>query len=218
MFPRPDFFQGSLLNFAENLLYPTELIIGPDSVAIIEANEADYDFVTWSQLRERVRQCAIAMRSLGVKPLDRVAGFLANHTHTVVAMLATTSIGAIWTGVSPDTGVHAVLDRLVQIEPVVLFADNAVLYNGKVHPSHEKTRDIAVELKSLKAVIIFETIKGVETNLEELHVENGKAWRYEDFIKRYGAHQCFMHTSFTRRHFTDASHLKYIQYRLVIYL
>lgn len=56
-----------------------------------------------------------------MKTNDRVAGFLGNHEKTVIAMLAATSIGAIWTGISPDTGVSAVLDRLVQIEPVSIF-------------------------------------------------------------------------------------------------
>ena len=182
MFPRPDFFEGSLLNFAENLLYPAGCKIDESSPAIIAATEGTRETVTWFQLRERVRQCAASMRSMGINESDRVAGFLANHTNTVVAMLAATSIGAIWTGVSPDTGVHAVLDRLVQIEPVILFADNAVTYNGKVHDGHEKIKEIAKELKELQALVIFDTVPGHKINLPDFEVGKGKVMTYHEFL------------------------------------
>jgi acetoacetyl-CoA synthetase len=131
IFPRPDFFAGSRLNFAENLLYPANLKIDENSPAIIEATESGSSTITWAELRSRVQECALALRSHGVVESDRVAGFLGNHANAVVAMLAAASIGAVWTGVSPDTGVTAVLERLVQIQPKVLFVDNAVVYNGK---------------------------------------------------------------------------------------
>ncbi|KAK3044540.1 hypothetical protein LTR53_020684, partial [Teratosphaeriaceae sp. CCFEE 6253] len=66
------------------------------------------------------------MLALKLQRGDRVAGYVANHADALVAMLAATSLGAIWTAVSPDTGVTAVLDRMVQIEPALLFTDNAV--------------------------------------------------------------------------------------------
>jgi len=118
MFPRPDFFESSLLNFAENLLYPPNISIQPSDIAIIASTESSNGEITWGELRVCVASMSIALRKLGVKMNDRVAGFLGNHEKTVIAMLAATSIGAIWTGISPDTGVSAVLDRLVQIEPV----------------------------------------------------------------------------------------------------
>jgi hypothetical protein len=99
-------------------------------------------------------------------------------------MLAAASIGAIWTGVSPDTGVTAVLERLVQIEPKVLFVDNAVRYNGKVHGSYEKVKGILVGLKGLRACAVFDTVEGSEMKIEGLELANGKAWKYEDFIER----------------------------------
>ena len=87
-----------------------------------------------------------------------MVGYLANHVNTVVAMLAATSLGAIWSGVSPDTGVHAVLDRLKQIQPVLLFADNAVTYNGKVHETHSKVSEVIAELPTVKYLVIFDSI------------------------------------------------------------
>ncbi|KAH7381944.1 acetoacetyl-CoA synthase-like protein [Cadophora sp. MPI-SDFR-AT-0126] len=186
MFPRPDFFAGSRLNFAENLLYPTNITVDENSPAIIEATETGHTSITWAQLRERVRQCTIALRSQGVVESDRVAGFLGNHANAVVAMLATASIGAIWTGVSPDTGVTAVLERLVQIEPKVLFVDNAVGYNGKVHGSYAKVKDILEGLKGLKACVIFETVKGHEMRTDGLSLPSGKVCKYADFVKSAG--------------------------------
>ncbi|KAJ6145836.1 Malonamoyl-CoA synthetase vrtB [Penicillium chermesinum] len=178
--PRPDFFEGSKLNFAENLLYPAN---APDEndVAIIGATEADREFISWKELRERVRQCANALKEAGLQTNDRVAGFVGNHANTVVAMLATTSIGAYWTGVSPDTGVHAVLERLKQIEPKILFADHASLYNGKVHGSHAKVREIVADLPFLEVLVVFETAKDVDFKFEGVRPANGKVVTYNDF-------------------------------------
>ncbi|PBP24094.1 acetoacetyl-CoA synthase [Diplocarpon rosae] len=182
MFPRPDFFASSRLNFAENLLYPANLVIDESSPAIIEVTENGHSSITWAELRERARQCALALSSHGVVESDRVAGFLGNHANAVIAMLAAASIGAVWTGVSPDTGATAVLERLAQIEPKVLFVDNAVGYNNKVHGSHAKVKEILEGLQGLKACVIFETIKGFEMKIEGLGLSDGKVWRYPDFV------------------------------------
>ncbi|KAH0547505.1 hypothetical protein FGG08_000230 [Glutinoglossum americanum] len=181
MFPRPEFFRGARLNFAENLLFPT-CTIDEDSLAVIAATEASREYVSWKELRERVRKCAASMRALGVSEGDRVAGFLANHANTLIAMLSAASLGALWTGVSPDTGVHAVLERLVQIEPKLLFADNAVIYNSKVHYTNEKVSQIVQKLIGLKCVVIFDTVKDHQTNLNDLEVPGGRAWGYGDFV------------------------------------
>ncbi|KAI9368985.1 hypothetical protein BJX61DRAFT_536792 [Aspergillus egyptiacus] len=181
LFPRPRFFEGARLNFAENLIFPASSP-DEDSVAIIAATETDREYISWKDLRERVRQCANALKGAGLQEGDRVAGFLGNHANTVVAMLATTSIGAFWTGVSPDTGVHAVLERLKQIEPKVLFADNASLYNGKVHSAIAKIGQIVHDLPKLERLVVFETIKSQEVDLEALSPAQGKAYVYRDFL------------------------------------
>ncbi|KAF2011452.1 acetoacetate-CoA ligase [Aaosphaeria arxii CBS 175.79] len=180
MFPRPDFFKGATLNFAENLLFPTQEV-DPDSPAIIAATEISRETVTWEQLREQVKQCQTGLLSLGVKEGDRIAGYVANHTNALVAMLAATSLGAIWTAVSPDTGVHAVLERLRQIEPIVLFADNAAFYNGRAHPVVPKVTEIASALPSLKAVVLFPTVASVSTDASSIAFTSGKAYDYHTF-------------------------------------
>ncbi|RAL10447.1 acetoacetate--CoA ligase family protein [Aspergillus homomorphus CBS 101889] len=181
LFPRPKFFEGSRLNFAENLLYPSASP-DEDSVAVIAATESDREYVSWKELRDRVRRCANSLKEAGLQTGDRVAGFLGNHTNTVVAMLATASVGAFWTGISPDTGVHAVLERLKQIEPKILFADNASLYNGKVHGADTKLRQIVPGLPNLELLVVFDTVKSYEFKLEEVAPLQGKVTSYSSFL------------------------------------
>ncbi|KAK2596146.1 hypothetical protein QQS21_006423 [Conoideocrella luteorostrata] len=156
MWPRPSWFNGAKLNFAENLLFPVQTVSEHD-IAVIGVTETDRETVTWGELRERVRQCQASMRALGLMPGDRVAGYVANHSNALVAMLATVSLGGIWTAVSPDTGVTATLDRLVQIEPLLLFTDNGVSYNGKTHEVMPKMPEILAALPTLRCAVIFPT-------------------------------------------------------------
>ncbi|KAL8998308.1 MAG: hypothetical protein Q9169_002622 [Polycauliona sp. 2 TL-2023] len=181
MFPRPPFFQGARLNFAENLLYPATQ---PDdsTLAVLAASEDSREQVTWKQLRERVQQCTSALVYLGVQKGDRVSGYLANHTNALVAMLSTTSIGAIWTAVSPDTGAQAVLDRMQQIDPILMFSDNAAKYNGKVHDVHDKLVEIASSIASLRAVVVFETVSAVKFHIDDVLVPFGSAFMYQDLL------------------------------------
>lgn len=179
MWPRPAFFPGAELNFAENLLFPTQNVES-GSLAVLAATEVSREQVTWAQLRERVRQCQAVMIAAGVQKGDRVAAMLANHVNALVTVLAAASLGAIWTGVSPDSGVKAVLDRLLQIEPVLLFCDNAVIYNGKVHPTLAKVEEIAAALSSLRKVLVFETVSTVEIKFsDESHTVSLSKYSHE---------------------------------------
>jgi acetoacetyl-CoA synthetase len=180
MFPRPEFFRNARLNFAENLLFPTQ-DVDPQSSAIIAVTETTREIVTWEELRERVRLCQAGMIALGLEEGDRVAGYVANHTNALVAMLAATSLGCVWTAVSPDTGVHAVLERLRQIEPSLLFADNAAFYNGRSHPVLPKVNEIAGELSSLQAVVIFATVSSVNVDIKSIRLPSGRAYDYKTF-------------------------------------
>lgn len=182
MYPPPQFFSGARLNFAENLLFPA-CDPNENSLAAIAATEDTREYVTWKELRARVRECASAMKALGIDPGHCVAGYVANHCNALVAMLSAASLGAVWTGISPDTGVHAVLDRIQQIEPVLLFADNAVKYNGKVHPVLEKVEVISKQLPKLKAVVLFETIPELDYGLGGIVVAYGKPWFFNDFLE-----------------------------------
>ncbi|WEW61712.1 acetoacetate-CoA ligase [Emydomyces testavorans] len=181
LFPKRPFFHGSLLNFAENLLFPSSN--PPEhAVAVIAATESTREHVSWKDLRERVRLCAAAMRDAGVVKGDRVAGFVGNHANTLIAMLATTSIGALWSGVSTDTGVHAVLERLRQIEPKLLFADNASIYNGKVHDTHAKVAEVASSLPCLQLVVIFDAIRDHAFDVQSVKSPKGSSVTYANLI------------------------------------
>jgi acetoacetyl-CoA synthetase len=182
IFPKPILFPEARLNFAENLLFPAS-DPSEDSIAVIEATEGTRDSVSWKQLRERVRICAATMKSTGLQEGDRVAGYLANHTNTVVAMLAASSIGALWTGVSPDTGVHAVLERLKQIDPKILFSDNAVVYNSKTHETHSKILEVIQSLPTLQSLVIFSTVPGHLFDLQPLRLSDLQVSTYETWTE-----------------------------------
>ena len=100
MFPRPNFYAGALLNFAENLLYPANADVADSDVATITATEDETALkeTTWAELRELVRKCTNQLRAAGVKEHSVVAGFVANHVEALVAILSSAALGAIWTG------------------------------------------------------------------------------------------------------------------------
>jgi len=188
MFPRPDFFAGARLNFAENLLFPANSDVDEEAAAVLTVTENDGRVVStsWRELRDDVRRCSSGLVAAGVREKDVVAGFISNHVEAVVAMLAAASLGAIWTSISPDNGVSAVLDRLVQIEPKILFADNGMIYNGKEWPSTTKTLQIVGELKNhgLELVVVVENVKGQDLSLEELEATGVQADEYRRFLER----------------------------------
>ncbi len=148
--PGARWFPEALLNYAENLLQ------GRDAAeAIVFLNErGDSTRLTFSQLRDQVAAFASALRSDGVGSGDRVVGFLPNLPQTVVAMLATTSLGAIWSSCSPDFGVEGVLDRFSQIEPSVLVCADGYFYGGKQHNSLAVVELIRERLKTLRRTLV----------------------------------------------------------------
>jgi acetoacetyl-CoA synthetase len=148
--PGAKWFEGAQLNFAENLLAHDAA-----GTALIFANErGERTTLSWGELRAQVASVAARLRELGVGKGDRVAAFIANRPEAVVAMLATASIGAVWSSCSPDFGIDAVLDRFGQIAPKVLFATDGYFYNGKSIDSLPTVRAVAQKLPDLKAVVI----------------------------------------------------------------
>ncbi len=147
--PGASWFPDARLNFAENLLgHPGT------GLALIYRDERGARRVwDWTALRAEVARVAGGLRSLGVVPGDRVVAFLPNLPETMIAMLASASLGATWSSCSPDFGVRGVLDRFGQIEPKVLFVADGYAYAGKEHPSLERAAAIAAELPSLECCI-----------------------------------------------------------------
>jgi len=149
--PEAKWFEGAELNFAENLLRYRD-----DKIALISYCEGKQKvYLTYNELYKKVSACAYGLRKMSVKRGDRVAGFLTNIPEAVIAMLATTSIGAIWSSCSPEFGIKGVLDRFSQIEPKVLFAVSNYQYNGKKIDCSDKIKACATEISAIKNVIII---------------------------------------------------------------
>jgi len=149
--PGAAWFPQARLNFAENLLRARDngdalVFWGEDKVKRRMSRRELYDLVS---------RLAQALRAAGVTKGDRVAGYLPNLPESVAAMLATTSIGAIWSSCSPDFGVQGVLDRFGQIEPKVLFCADGYFYGGKAFDCLEKVREILPQLPSVQACVVL---------------------------------------------------------------
>jgi len=148
--PGAAWFNGARLNFAENLLRYRD-----DRIALLFRSEGkDTVRVTYAELYDRTAKLARSLRETGVGPGDRVAGYLPNMPETVIAMLATTSIGAVWSSCSPDFGIRGVLDRFGQIRPKVLFTADGYTYSGKRIDSLTRVRAIAAELPDIRQIVV----------------------------------------------------------------
>ncbi|PKH06784.1 acetoacetate--CoA ligase [Moritella sp. Urea-trap-13] len=190
-------FPDSTLNFAENLLFPHNISnykistdnmqppnisssissnssTNPDKLAIISCGEDGRRVqLSYQQLREEVTRIAGAMREVGIVKGDRVAAILPNCSEAIVAMLATTSIGAIWSSCSPDFGHQGVLDRFTQIQPKLLFACNGYHYAGKQIDISQKVNAIANSLPDLAKLVIVPYLKlGLDLDLDEQNEQN----------------------------------------------
>ncbi len=156
--PGAKWFPDARLNFAENLLRGDRT--GTADALVFWGEDKVRGRASRAELYRAVAQTAAALRALGVKEGDRVAAYLPNLPASVVAMLATASVGAIFSSASPDFGVQGVLDRFGQIEPKVLFACDGYWYNGKRIDCLGKVAEIAERMVSLERVVIVPYASG----------------------------------------------------------
>jgi acetoacetyl-CoA synthetase len=148
--PSAEWFPGATLNFAEHLLRRRD-----DAVAVIAvAENGQREQLTWAELAEQVAGFQASLQAAGVGRGDRVAACMPNTWQTLVAMLATTSLGAVWSCSSPDFGTHGVIDRFGQIEPKVLITCAGYRYAGKEIDQTTKVNEILERLPSLQQLII----------------------------------------------------------------
>lgn len=148
----PRWFPGANLNFAEHLLRRRD-----DHPALVSWTERGRArVITYDELAKAVAICASALRSVGVGPGDRVAGWLPNIPEAVIAMLAASSIGAVWSSCSPDFGTAGVLDRFGQIKPTVLVVAASYQYAGKQIDVVPRLREVASKLPSLRAIWVID--------------------------------------------------------------
>jgi acetoacetyl-CoA synthetase len=176
--PGAQFFPDARLNFAENLLRRRD--DGP--AMIFRAEDKVERTVSWRELQESVSRLSQALQAAGVGPGDRCAGFVPNMPEAIIAMLATATLGAVWTSCSPDFGVQGVLDRFGQVEPKILFTADGYHYNGKAHDSLGRVAEILKSLPSVEAVVVLPLLD------EAPDVTSvAKAQRLADFMAPFAA-------------------------------
>ena len=154
--PGARWFPQARLNFAENLLRRRD-----SGIAMVFRGEDRVESsVTFRELYTEVSRLAQALRAAGIKPGDRVAGYMPNVPGAVIAALAATSLGAVWSSCSPDFGVQGVLDRFGQIAPKVLFAADGYFYNGKTIDVLPRLQEIARNLPTLERTVVVPYTRG----------------------------------------------------------
>ncbi|MEO1020274.1 MAG: acetoacetate--CoA ligase, partial [Pseudomonadota bacterium] len=144
-------FPEARLNYAENLLRRRD-----DHPAIIfRGEDGTRSELSFAELYRKVEALAAGLRAQGIVAGDRVAGYLPNIPETIIALLATSAVGAIWSSCSPDFGVRGVLDRFGQIEPKVLFTVDGYHYSGKRLDIRDKIEAVRQDLPALQHVVII---------------------------------------------------------------
>ncbi|MFE9428219.1 acetoacetate--CoA ligase [Kitasatospora sp. NPDC006697] len=153
--PGAHWFPGARLNYAEHALRHGNDPAHADQPAILHLDEklAEPLAVSWAELTRRTAALAATLRASGIGPGDRVAGYLPNIPQAVVALLATASIGAVWTSCAPDFGARSVLDRFQQLEPAALIAVDGYHYGGKDHDRTAVVAELRRELPSVRTLV-----------------------------------------------------------------
>jgi acetoacetyl-CoA synthetase len=188
-FYKSRFFPDAQLNYAENLLERPE----DHDISIIFWNETkERHVITRRELKRAVAAVAAGLREAGVGVGDRVVGFMPNVPETIIAMLATASLGAVWASCSPDFGVEGVLDRFGQLSPKVLIATTGYLYSGKSIDTVAKVEEIIAGLPTLKQIISVSYI-----NSRSIPQTDVKHALWHEYVNRYrGAELTYVRVPF----------------------
>jgi acetoacetyl-CoA synthetase len=149
--PGARYFPEARLNYAENLLRRRD----DHDAMVFHGEDKVRRRLSWREHYDSVSRLAQALKAAGIKPGDRIAGFVPNMPETVVATLATAAIGATWSSCSPDFGARGVIDRFGQIGPRILFTADGYYYNGKAHDSLARVAEFLPELPTVEQVIVL---------------------------------------------------------------
>ncbi|MHA1273920.1 MAG: acetoacetate--CoA ligase [Promethearchaeota archaeon] len=176
VFPGTKWFPGAKLNFAENLLKYND-----DQKAFVFQGETKvHKEISYSQLKKEVAKLAKSLREIGVKTGDRVVSYIPNLIETPIAMLAATSIGAIWASCGAELQANAVIDRFGQIEPKVLFTVDGYYYRDKVFNTLENAKKVIEAIPTIEKVIVVRYISENKPDISNVP----KAVHWEDFISK----------------------------------
>ena len=169
--PGTRWFEGARLNYAEHIFRGKD----PSALAVHhQAEGGELGAITWGELRARVAAMAAGLRELGVERGDRVAAYVPNSPAALIALLATASIGAIWSSCSPDFGARSVVDRFAQIEPKILFGVDGYSYGGKRFGRMEVVASLEREIATLERTIL---IPYLDRDADPARLARGVAWR-----------------------------------------
>ncbi len=169
--PRTVWFEGARLNYAEHALRHA---VDQRPAIIFESELQPYTEITWGELKGQVAALANALKGMGVKEGDRVVAYMPNIPQTVVALLAVTSVGAIWSSASPDMGHVSVIDRFRQIEPRVMLAVDGYRYSGKDIDRSGVVSEIVDALPSVERVIL---VPYLNPGADAAAYRGGVAWQ-----------------------------------------
>ena len=168
--PGAQWFPGARLNYAEHVFRHYQ----EDKTAVMFISEdSELAELSWQELSGKVNVLAQWLRDIGIKPGDRVAAYLSNSPEAVIAILATASIGAIWTACSPDFGTPSVLDRFSQLEPKVLFCVDGYRYGGKSYSKRSDLGELAAQLPTVEHVVL---VRKLEPHNPDVPVEGALLW------------------------------------------
>lgn len=192
VFNKNKWFPGAKLNFAENLLESeynsSRNNSEPNYIALRAINEqGDCNNYSLEQLKQEVAALANYLQTIGIKQGDRVVGFMPNIAEAIIAMLATTSLGAVWSACSPDFGQTGVLERFTQIEPKVILVVDGYYYKNKYFDCYDKNLNIIEKLScSLNSVIAINYC-GKDLNMDPMGSSNQaiKYISWENILDKY---------------------------------
>ena len=174
--PGAKWFPQARLNYAENLLKKRE---DSDCAIIFWGENRQKRSFTYAELFSCVSRLAQALRQDGLKPGDRVAGILPNMPETVIAMLATASIGAVWTSCSPDFGIQGTVDRFGQVEPKILFICDGYFFNGKVFDTSKQIDKIVKAIPSIEKTVVVSYIQS------DYVTENAVITGWDEYVSKF---------------------------------
>ena len=182
--PGAQWFAGAELNYAENMLRGPAHKDGrgggrePDAIAVLHSSELrKLQQLTWAELSEQVASVAAALRALGVGRGDRVVAYMPNIPETLVAFLATASLGAVWSSAAPEFGARSVIDRFAQIEPKVFFTVDGYRHGGKDFDRMANAKSILAELPTVEQVVLLPYLSADSSAGELAAPERALSWQ-----------------------------------------
>jgi acetoacetyl-CoA synthetase len=186
--PGTRWFPGAQLNYAEQVF---RSMSAEQPAVLFRSERHAVTPVSWQELQDGVASVAATLRSIGIKPGDRVVAYMPNIPATLIAFLACASLGAVWSSCSPDMGTASVVDRFRQIEPRVLFAVDGYQYNGKPFDRRQVIHELQSELPSLEHVILVPYLDAQASASEFTHAES-----WVDVLARDGGKLTFAQVAF----------------------